>query len=108
MPLEDGEVDAALAHMVLHYLPSPGETIREMARVVKPGGAVIAVDFVPHELEWMREELGVTWLGFDEAEVATWFADAGLDGFRIETSEGLSAGRDLPATFIASGRIPRS
>ena len=32
LPLEDAEVDAALAHMVIHYLPSPAEAIREMAR----------------------------------------------------------------------------
>ena len=46
LPLADAEVDAALAHMVLHYLPSPAEAIREMARVVKPGGVVVVVDFV--------------------------------------------------------------
>jgi ArsR family transcriptional regulator len=46
LPLADGEVDAALAHMVLHYLPSPGEAIREMARSVKPDGVVIVVDFL--------------------------------------------------------------
>ena len=66
LPIEDGEVDAAIAHMVLHYLPSPAEAIREMARVVKPGGAVVVVDFVAHEHEWMRQELGVAWLGFPE------------------------------------------
>jgi ArsR family transcriptional regulator len=107
LPLADGEVDAAFAHMVLHYLPSPAEALREMARVVKPGGIVVAVDFVAHEHEWMRQELGVTWLGFDLGEVGTWFGEAGLGSVRIERHEGLSAGRDLPATFIASGRRPR-
>jgi ArsR family transcriptional regulator len=104
LPLADGEVDAALAHMVIHYLPSPAEGIREMARAVKPGGAVVVVDFVAHDHEWMRQELGVTWLGFVPDEVEEWFREAGLQGFRLETHEGLSAGRDLPATFIASGR----
>jgi ArsR family transcriptional regulator len=107
LPLADGEVDAAFAHMVLHYLPSPAEALREMARVVRPGGIVVAVDFVAHEHEWMRQELGVTWLGFDLGEVGTWFGEAGLGSVRIERHEGLSAGRDLPATFIASGRRPR-
>ena len=107
LPLEDAEVDAALAHMVLHYLPSPAEGVREMARCVKPGGAVVAVDFVAHDLEWMRQELGVAWLGFPVDEVEPWFADAGLQSFRLEQRASLSAGRDLPATFIASGRRPR-
>ena len=75
-----------------------------MARAVKPGGAVVVVDFVAHEHEWMRQELGVTWLGFRPDEVEQWYREAGLQAFRLETHEGLSAGRDLPATFIASGR----
>jgi len=106
LPLEEAEVDAAIAHMVIHYLPSPAEAIREMARVVKPGGAVVVVDFVSHEHEWMRQELGVAWLGFSPEEIGGWFADAGLGDFRLESHEGRSAGRDLPATFIASGRRP--
>ncbi len=106
LPLADGEVDAALAHMVLHYLPSPADAVREMARIVSPGGPVVAVDFVRHEHEWMRQELGVTWLGFADDEVEGWFADAGLVDFRRDVHEGTSGGRDLPATFIASARRP--
>jgi ArsR family transcriptional regulator len=106
LPLEEGEVAAAFAHMVLHYLPSPAEAIREMARVVAPGGRVILVDFVRHEHEWMREELGVHWLGFETDEVRGWFREAGLGDAEIEIHEGISAGRDLPATFIASARKP--
>jgi DNA-binding transcriptional ArsR family regulator len=108
LPLRDAEVDAALAHMVLHYLPSPGEAIREMARAVRPGGTVVVVDFVTHDHEWMRQELGVSWLGFDAEEVRSWFDAAGLGDHLHETQEPVSAGRDLPAAFIASGRKPAS
>ena len=107
LPLADGEVDAALAHMVLQYLASPAEALREMARVVRPGGAVVAVDFEEHAHEWMRQELGVSRLGFAADEVAGWFQEAGLERLRIETQPAPAGGRDLPATFIASGRRPR-
>jgi ubiquinone/menaquinone biosynthesis C-methylase UbiE len=106
LPLEDGAVDAAFAHMVLHYLPSPSDALREMARVVTPGGKIVIVDFVLHEHEWMRQELGVTWLGFAEQELRGWFDEAGLAGFRYETRAGDSSARDLPATFIASAHKP--
>jgi ubiquinone/menaquinone biosynthesis C-methylase UbiE/DNA-binding transcriptional ArsR family regulator len=106
LPIATNEVDAALAHMVLHYLPSPDEALREMARCVKPGGAVVVVDFVRHQHEWMRNELGVHWLGFEENEVAGWFEAAGLCDLRREVHQAPSAGRDLPETFIASARVP--
>lgn len=106
LPIEDAAMDAAFAHMVLHYLPSPADAIREMARVVRPGGTVIAVDFVRHDHEWMREELGVMWLGFDLAEIEAWFAQAGLGAPLVEIQTGRSTARDLPATFIASAHRP--
>ena len=107
LPLADGEVDAAVAHMVVQYLASPAEALREMARAVRAGGVVVVVDFLHHEHEWMRQELGVTWLGFTPDEITAWFADAGLVSLRIETEAAAPGGRDLPATFIASGRRPR-
>jgi ArsR family transcriptional regulator len=106
LPIGDAEVDAAIVHMVLHYLPSPGEAIREMARVVRPGGVVVIVDFVPHEHEWMRQELGVTWLGFAWDEVRGWLGEADLVDALCDTHAGNSSGRDLPAAFIASARKP--
>jgi ArsR family transcriptional regulator len=74
--------------------------------VVSPGGRVVVVDFVRHQHEWMRQELGVTWLGFDLAEVEGWFAAADLAGFACESHAAQQGGRDLPAAFIASARRP--
>ena len=78
----------------------------EMARAVRPGGSVVLVDFVRHAHEWMRQELGVAWLGFEPSEIAGWCAEAGLTGLRQEAYEGRSGARDLPATFIACARKP--
>ena len=104
LPLADASVDAAFAHVVLQYLPSPAEAVAEMARIVRPDGVVVVTDFLPHEHEWMRQELGVHWLGFEPEQVESWFAEAGLADCLLEQQPNRSAGRDLPATFIASGR----
>jgi len=106
LPLEEASVDAAFAHMVLHYLPSPAEALAEMGRVVKPGGLVVVVDFEEHDREWMREELGVQWLGFPLADVRRWFADAGLGEPRIDMDDSAGRGGDLPTPFIAAARRP--
>ncbi len=104
LPLEDGEADAAVAHMVLHSVASPGEVIAEMGRTVRPSGSVVAVDFLAHSFEWMRNELGALWLGFETDDIRSWFSAAGLDDPDIEIREPSSGGRELPATFIASAR----
>ncbi len=108
LPFADGELDAAFAHMVLQYLPSPPDAIREMARVVAPGGTVVIVDFVRHDREWMRPELGVQWLGFPPEEIADQLAACGLGDLRLEREAPASRGADLPETFIASGAKPRA
>lgn len=100
LPLADAEVDAVFAHMVLHYLPSPEEAFVEFARVLKPGGRAIIVDFVPHDAEWMRAELGVLWLGFDPSAVEQWLGNAGFTGMKSETFDVSSPTRELPATFL--------
>jgi ubiquinone/menaquinone biosynthesis C-methylase UbiE len=107
LPVEDDEVDAAMAHMVLHYVASPGEVVQEMARIVRPGGKVVVVDFVQHEHEWMKHELGVLWQGFAPSTIQRWFEDAGLRGFELEIDEPPSkTGAQLPHTFIVSATRP--
>jgi ubiquinone/menaquinone biosynthesis C-methylase UbiE/predicted transcriptional regulator len=105
LPLGDGEVDAAIAHMVLHSLPSPEGALLEMGRCVRPGGRVVAIDFLPHSFEWMRTELGALWLGFETDVVRGWFAAAGLGEVHLEVFEPQRGARELPGTFIASATV---
>jgi SAM-dependent methyltransferase len=42
LPFGDGEFDAALAQLVVHFMRDPLAGLREMARVTRPGGAVAA------------------------------------------------------------------
>jgi ArsR family transcriptional regulator len=106
LPLADAEVDVAFAHLVLQYLPVPGRALAELARVVKPGGAVVVVDFLRHDREWMRQELGVVWLGFAPDEVVGWLREAGFEDVRLEVQPPALRSGDLPATFIADARRP--
>ena len=52
--------------------------IAEAARVLRPGGCLVIVDFAPHELEYLRAEHAHRRLGFADAEIMQWCRDAGL------------------------------
>jgi ubiquinone/menaquinone biosynthesis C-methylase UbiE len=79
LPFADGSFDAAIIHQVLHYADRPAAVIAEAGRMLRPGGVLVAVDFAPHELEFLRDEQAHRRLGFADLEVAEWCAEAGLD-----------------------------
>ena len=87
LPLESGEIDAVLANMVLHHAEDPPVAIREMARVLKPGGTLVITDADTHAHEWLRTEQHDRWLGFDRADIARWFSDAGLEHVAVADTE---------------------
>jgi demethylmenaquinone methyltransferase/2-methoxy-6-polyprenyl-1,4-benzoquinol methylase len=45
LPFADGEFDALTFTYLLRYVDDPAATLRELARVVKPGGAVAGLEF---------------------------------------------------------------
>lgn len=79
LPLADGSMDAAFANMVLHHAEDPAAMLSEMARVTRPGGAVVITDEVEHSHEWMRLEHADVWLGFTEYQIRGFFEEAGLE-----------------------------
>src|SRR4051812_31060606 len=79
LPLADASFDAVVIHQVLHYADRPAAAIAEAARVLRPGGALVLVDFAPHALEYLRDEHAHRRLGFSDPEVDEWCRAAGLE-----------------------------
>ena len=79
LALPDASFDAVVIHQVLHYADRPAEAIAEAARVLRPNGVLVLVDFAPHSLEFLRDEHAHRRLGFADGEVAEWCEAAGLD-----------------------------
>jgi ubiquinone/menaquinone biosynthesis C-methylase UbiE len=79
LPLPDASFDAVVIHQVLHYADRPAAAIAEAARVLRPSGVLVIVDFAPHLLEFLRSDHAHHRLGFADAEVAEWCRAASLD-----------------------------
>jgi ubiquinone/menaquinone biosynthesis C-methylase UbiE len=78
-PVERDAHDLVTIHQVLHYLEDPAAVIREAARLLRPGGRLVIVDFAAHSHEFLREEHAHLRLGFSDRQIAEWLNEAELD-----------------------------
>ena len=54
IPIADDAVDYAFANMYLHHVEKPPHAIREMVRILKPGGKLVVTDLDEHNFEFLR------------------------------------------------------
>ena len=90
LPFEDGSFDALTFTYLLRYVDDPAATMRELARVVRPGGRVAMLEFfvpprpVLYPAWWLYTRLGLPALGRlvsrDWFEVGR-FLGPSIDGF---------------------------
>ncbi len=112
LPLANDTFDVVILHQVLHFLDDGGRAIREAARVLRPGGRLLVVDFAPHEEELLREQFAHRRLGFAPETVTQWMAASGLDpvmhrslapepGSGVKIAVSLWLARDARALMVA-------
>ncbi|MCX7710173.1 MAG: methyltransferase domain-containing protein [Clostridia bacterium] len=78
LPLADESVDYVFANMYLHHVESPKAALKEMARILKPGGRLVLTDLDEHQFDFLKEEHHDRWMGFKREDVKGWLIDAGL------------------------------
>ncbi len=84
LPIIDGAVDYAFANMCLHHVETPADAIREMARILKPGGVLVITDLDEHNFEFLRAEQHDRWMGFKREDVRRWVEAAGVKNVAVD------------------------
>ena len=101
MQLETGttvsarKANCVVANMVLHHNASPHRIFQDVSGLLAANGIFVVSELCLHNQEWVREAAGDVWLGFSEAQLLQWAAEAGLEkrassytalrnGFRIQ------------------------
>lgn len=83
LPLERESFDVVTIHQVLHFLHDPLPAITEAARMLRPGGRIVVIDFASHDHEELRLEHAHARLGFSHRQVADWLEQSGLSVEKI-------------------------
>lgn len=110
LPLPDGSLDGVFTNMYLHHAPEPPVAIREMARVLKPGGVLCITDLDTHDQVWQRKEMADLWLGFERDDMRRWLGEAGLVEIDVGCAEGTCCATSpdgetkTMSIFVAIGR----
>ena len=78
LPITAEEVDLVLLHQSLHHALHPGQALMEAWRVLRPGGRIVLLDLLQHDVEAARELYADVWLGFSQAELVVWLRQAGF------------------------------
>lgn len=104
LPLQAGELNAAMMSLVLHYSPDPARALSEVSRVLTPGGRILIVDMQPHDRVEYQQQMGHVWLGFSEKQISRYLTAAGFDDIRVRS---LPVDPDAkgPALFAAVAKI---
>ena len=111
--LADEAVQTAFANMYLHHVEDPALAIREMARIVRPGGRVVITDLDEHSFEFLRSEQHDRWLGFKREDVKRWLEESGLTDVQVKQTQQAcqsdsetSSAKASVSIFLAVGTKP--
>ncbi|MBV8760480.1 MAG: methyltransferase domain-containing protein [Deltaproteobacteria bacterium] len=72
-----GRADLIVMARVLVHASRPQDSIAAATRLLKPGGHLAIIDYLPHDDESLREQ-GHVWLGFEPQKLRTWLEHARL------------------------------
>ena len=110
LPLATGSVDVAMCHMLLHHVVSPRTVLRELRRVVRPGGYVVIIDAHTHTHHWTPQTFGDLHYGTDLRKLLKHMAALQMQTLQVEDAgishSGNFIGRKADFTnFLLLGQV---
>jgi len=70
--------DVVVSARVLHHAPLPRDAVAALARLARPDGRVVVIDYCKHDDERLGRQHADVWMGFEAGELIEFAAAAGL------------------------------
>jgi len=96
-----GGADLVTLVRVLHHVARPQDAVASAKRLLRPGGHLVLIDYLPHSDERLREQ-GHVWLGFEPAKLRQFLLAAGL----VELAPVPLRSLEQPGLQLAVGQLP--
>ncbi len=101
---ETNAYDLAVTAMTLHHIKEPAVFIKNIVSSLKGGGYLAISDLESEDGTFHSAgHEDVEHLGFDKAQIQTWYEEAGLKMIYLETNEVIKKHRDFNV-FLAVGQ----
>ena len=78
-----GGADLVVMARVLHHVGRPQDVVASATQLLRAGGHLALIDFLPHDDESLREQ-GHVWLGFEPDKLRGWLMSARLQPLVVE------------------------
>ncbi|MEG0025212.1 MAG: metalloregulator ArsR/SmtB family transcription factor [Akkermansia sp.] len=77
-PIEKETVDLAMLSQALHHATSPIKALHSAWAILKPGGCLVILDLLQHNVDEVRNIYADQWLGFSETQMQSMLKEAGF------------------------------
>lgn len=111
LPLDDESADLVCCYSGLHMIDEPESAVRELARILRPGGTLVGATFITGGTRRQRllfaaeERRGTGARPFASEDLAGWLSDAGLAPQSIEGRGFVVFHADKPAEQTPASRL---
>ncbi len=100
LPYEDATFDVVMSNSIVHHIPEPADVLREMVRVVKPGGVLFVRDLLRPETESEVERLVATYAGNEPPHSQQLFRQSLQAALTVEEMRNLAETVALPPNTV--------